>query len=301
MNFPLKNSHSKKDCECLSISLFLDKRRSEYIGGFYTGRHLQCTLKDGSTPYSLAHGNIKILAFLFNCLIVNDEGWLVGDECGRVWVRDDYGTDTVTEDPFQNVAKLQSAVSEISPLNRSKVLFGEMRGNVTLIDFNNLCEETVVSFEGLVEKAPVKCIRWQPAHEEIFAIASQSKYVQFADLRCLDKLIGLMNGVHSSNSQTSATRSTVTGLVFHPSRPELFYTCGTPDNSVKLWDMRKLSDYTAISRAPVKKTRKSTSNVLTPVEEFSTSSYTAKKHRSSVSLTIDSIGSRLFLATSNDK
>lgn len=236
-----------------------------------------------------------------DAFLVKDEGWLVGDESGKVWSRDDSGNVDETEDPFYNIAKFDSGVSEIAPLNRSKVLFGEMRGNVTLIDFNNLCQEAIVNVKGVVEKAPVKCIRWQPAHEEIIAIASQSGNLQFSDLRCPDRLIGFMNGIHNSNTPSSTNRSTVTGLIFHPSRPELFYTCGTPDNSVKLWDMRKLSDYTTISRAPVKKTRRSTSNVLIPVEEFSTSSYTARKHRSSVSLAIDSIGSRLFLATSNDK
>lgn len=176
-----------------------------------------------------------------------------------------------------------------------------MRGNVTLLDFNDLCKETIVSIKGIIEKAPVKCIRWQPNHEEIFATASQSGNIQFTDLRCSDKLIGLMNGIHNLNSPSSNNRSTVTGLVFHPTKPELFYTAGTPDNAVKLWDMRNLSDYTSITKTPAKRTRKGSKNVLSPIEEFSTSSYTSRKHRSSVSLTIDSIGSRLFLATSNDK
>jgi len=175
-----------------------------------------------------------------------------------------------------------------------------MRGDVTLLDFNNLFKETIVSVKGILEKAPVKCIRWQPNHEEIFVTASQSGNLQFTDLRCPDKLIGYMVGPHNLNNPSNS-RSTVTGLVFHPTRPELFYTSGTPDNSVKLWDMRKLSDYTSISKAPVKRTRKNSVNVLNPVEEFSTLSYTARKHRSSVSLAIDSLGSRLFLATSNDK
>ena len=175
-----------------------------------------------------------------------------------------------------------------------------MRGEVTLLDFNNLCKETIVSVKGITEKAPVKCIRWQPSHEEIFVTASQSGNLQFTDLRCPDKLIGFMNGIHNLNTPTT-NRSTVTGLVFHPSRPDLFYTSGTPDNSIKLWDMRKLSDYTSISKIPAKRTRKNSVNVLSPVEQFSTSSYTTRKHRSSVSLAIDSIGSRLFLATSNDK
>jgi WD40 repeat protein len=177
-----------------------------------------------------------------------------------------------------------------------------MRGEVTRLDFNNLCEESIVRVKGIVEKAPVKCIRWQPNHEEIFVTASQSGNLQFSDLRCHDKLIGHMASPHNLISPSN-NRSTVTGLVFHPSRPELFYTAGTPDNSIKLWDMRKLSDYTSISKAPVtvKRTRKKLVNVLNPFDEFSSTSYTARKHRSSVSLAIDSLGSRLFLATSNDK
>lgn len=175
-----------------------------------------------------------------------------------------------------------------------------MRGEVTLLDFNYLCTETIVKVKGIVERAPVKCIRWKPSHEEIFVTASQSGNIQFSDLRCPDKLISYMANPHNLNNP-SISRSTVTGLVFHPSRPELFYTAGTPDNSIKLWDMRKLSDYTSITKVPIKRTRKSTRNILNPIEEFSTLSYTTRKHRSSVSLAIDSIGSRLFLATSNDK
>ena len=227
---------------------------------------------------------------------MKEEGWLVGDESGKVWCHNL----SDSEEPFYQIAEFDSGVSEISPLNLSKVLFGEMRGEVTLLDLNNLCKENVVNIKGIVERAPVKCIKWQPNHEEIFVTASQSGNLQFSDLRCPDRLIGYMSSPHNLQGP-SKTRSTATGLVFHPLKPELFYTSGTPDNSIKLWDMRKLQDYTSTSKAPIKRIRKNTVNVLKPVEEFSTSSYTARKHRSSVSLAIDSIGSRLFLATSNDK
>lgn len=66
MNFPFRNLHSKTATPKLTTfninNLLIDKRRSEYIKGFYTARHLQCTLKDGSIPYSLAHSNIKNLS-----------------------------------------------------------------------------------------------------------------------------------------------------------------------------------------------------------------------------------------------
>ena len=89
----------------------------------------------------------------------------------------------------------------------------------------------------------------------------------------------------------------MTGLVFNPLRYELFYTTGTPDTCIRLWDMRKLSDY-SVKMTTIKRQKKTPT--LSPLEEFSTASYTSRRHRSSISLTTDSIGSRLFLATSND-
>ncbi len=229
--------------------------------------------------------------------LVLNEGWLVGDEGGNIWCRsDDQATDL---EPFENILEFESGVSDIAPLDRSKVLIGEMRGNITQVDLNYLSEETIRTVKGINHRAPIKCIRWQPNQSEIFATASQDGSVLFSDLRSPDTLLGSLNNPHYLNISGSKGRSSMTGLVFNPLRPELFYTTGTPDTCIRLWDMRKLSYYTN-SHVVTTTRRSKKSSQLCPVEEFSTASYSARKHRSSVALTIDSIGSRLFLATSND-
>lgn len=234
---------------------------------------------------------------------MEDEGWLVGDESGNIWCLDE--AHQGTPNSFENILEFESGVSEISPLNRFKVLIGEMRGNVTQLDLSHLTAETINQIKCVKHRAPVKCIRWQPNQSEIFATASQDGSIIFADLRSPNNPLGFLNGSHQLGSIGKSGRSTITGFLFHPQKPELFYTSGTPDTCVRLWDMRKLSNYTSISSAnpstSKRTSKRSLSNKLTPTEEFSTSSYNLRKHRSSTALTIDSIGSRLFLATSNDK
>lgn len=175
-----------------------------------------------------------------------------------------------------------------------------MRGTVTRFDLNQLNEGAIRSVGGKNNRAPIKCIRWQPGQSEVFASASQDGTVSFTDLRCPESVIGSLHNPHQFQNAVLKSRSTMTGLVFHPLKPEFFYTTGTPDTCVRLWDMRKLSQYSSCTNTQ-KRTRKSALNVLEAVEEFSTASCTSKKHRSSVALTIDSTGSRIFLATSNDK
>ena len=173
-----------------------------------------------------------------------------------------------------------------------------MRGSVTQLDLNHLTEETIKQVSGVQHRAPIKCIKWQPEQSNVFATAGQDGSVMMADLRCSSGLIGNMNGCHQLNATNSKSRSTMTGLVYHPLRPELFYTTGTPDTCIRLWDMRKMSNNSNNNNINSTRNRRSKSNSLSPVEEFSTFT---RKHRSSVALTIDSIGSRLFLASSNDR
>ena len=198
---------------------------------------------------------------------------------------------------------MQSGVSEIAPLDRSKILVGEMRGNVTKIDLNNLCEETVLQVKGILHRAPIKCIRWQPNQSDVFATAGQDGSVFISDLRCPDGLISSLSNPHQLSNPSSKSRSTMTGLVFNPMRPEMFYTTGTPDTCVRLWDMRMMpsSSSTALKRSTRTNRKSSISTAF--IEEFSTITATntsSRKHRSSVALTVDSIGSRLFVSTSND-
>lgn len=233
--------------------------------------------------------------------LVANEGWLVGDEGGNIWLKSNKSDNQQSEtDPIENILEFESGVSEIAPLNRSKILVGEMRGTVTQFDLNQLNEGSIFVIGEKCNRAPIKCIRWQPGQDEIFAAATQDGSVSFTDLRYSQSIIGSLNNPHQLFNPNSKSRSTMTGLVFHPLKPELFYTTGTPDTCVRLWDMRMLSKYSICSNSK-KRTRKSSLNVLEPVEEFATTSCSSKKHRSSVALTIDSIGSRLFLATSNDK
>ena len=307
MNFPIKRNNSNNmilPFRLMSIirlvgNFYNKKRGSDYLRGFHTSRNLQWTLSGAAIPYSLTHGNNIFLHYLIlSIALVIDEGWLIGDETGNIWSCNPENLGA--QETFEGIVELQSGVSEIAPLDRSKILVGEMRGNVTKIDLNNLCEETVLQVKGILHRAPIKCIRWQPSQSDVFATAGQDGSVFFSDLRCPDSLISSLTNPHQLCNPLSKSRSTMTGLVFNPLRPDLFYTTGTPDTCVRLWDMRKLSS--SKSKRPVRTSRKSSiSSSL--VEEFSTittTSASAKKHRSSVALTIDSIGSRLFLSTSND-
>ena len=226
-------------------------------------------------------------------LVIGD-GWLVGDESGNILpCNPDQLNGIDSSEGLKTLIQLQSGVSEIAPLDRSKILVGEMRGNVSKIDLNNLDANLIV--KGILHMAPIKCIRWQPNQSEVFATAGQDGSVYISDLRCPDGLISSLYNSHQLSNPSAKSRSTMTGLVFNPLRPELFYTSGTPDTCVRLWDMRKLKCSS--------KTRSNRKTSTALIEEFSTSTFTTKstrKHRSSVALTIDSIGSRLFLATSND-
>jgi WD40 repeat protein len=197
--------------------------------------------------------------------------------------------------------EFESGISEIAVLNRSKLLVGEMLGRVTRLDLNHLSEETVVRIKGVDHRAPIKCIKWQPGQEEVFATASQDGSIQFSDLRCPVVSIGSLLNPHQLVKPSAKSRSTMTGLVFHPLRPEYFYTTGTPDTCVRLWDMRQLSGANTLRNSRSSKKSQLAPN---PVEEFNSANglnYTARKHRSSVALTTDSTGSRLFVAASNDK
>jgi denticleless len=167
-----------------------------------------------------------------------------------------------------------------------------MRGNVTQLDLSHLTEDTIKQINGVQHRAPIKCIKWQPGQSQVFATAGQDGSVMFTDLRCSNTLIATLNGCHQLYNANAKGRSTMTGLVFDPLRSELFYTSGTPDTCVRLWDMRKVPSMNVRTR----RSKNNSSSAL--IEEFSTLN---RKHRSSVALTIDSIGSRLFLATSNDR
>lgn len=225
----------------------------------------------------------------------------MGDESGNIWCHSDRfdPTESGSKDAFENILEFESGVSEISVLDRSNLLVGEMLGRITKIDLNELKEETVLTIKGTNHRAPIKCIKWQPGNPAVFASASQDGSIFFTDLRCPDKCIASLQNPHQLNNPSSKSRSTMTGLVFHPLKAESFYTTGTPDTCIRLWDLRKLSDPNSMMKKSSRKTNQA--KQLNPVEEFSTSTYASRKHRSSVALAIDSVGSRLFLSTSNDR
>lgn len=199
---------------------------------------------------------------------------MVGDEGGRIW--------QLAEDSefFEEIVQFPDGISEITAQARNCVLIGDMRGQVTRLDLSNFTEETIQQITAIDHLAPVKCIQF--FSEQLIATASQDGSVQIADLRANEKIASLA-GIHAIDAHKNA-RSTCTGLVLNPSRPNLFYTCGTPDPEIRTWDLRKL---------PKKRS-------FRPVEQF-TPALQSKRHRSSVSLTIDSLGSRLFLSTSNNR
>lgn len=202
------------------------------------------------------------------------EGWLVGDQVGRIWQLEP-GAEV-----FEEIIQFPCGVSEITAQARNCVLVGDMRGRVTRLDLSNFTDDTVQQLTAIDHLSPVKCIRFFSEH--VIATASQDGSVKIVDLRT-DELIACLAGIHAIDAHKNA-RATCTGLVLNPSRPHLFYTCGTPDPDVRTWDLRKL---------PNKRS-------LRPVEQF-TPALQSKRHRSSVSLTIDSCGSRLFLSTTNNR
>ena len=199
---------------------------------------------------------------------------MIGDEAGRIWQH--------SSDSFEEILQFPDGVSEILGNNRNCVLVGDMRGHLTRLDLANLTEETVQAVSAIDHLAPIKCIRWI-SDQNTLATASQDGSVQIADLRSNERIAHL-EGIHSLDAPKNS-RSTCTGLVTHPTRPNLFYTSGTPDADVRCWDLRKL---------PTKRARR-------PVEQFTPICTTGKRARSSVALAIDSQGSRLFLTTSNNK
>lgn len=196
--------------------------------------------------------------------------------------------------------EFSDGISEISALNQQCVLAGNMRGQVIFFNLEQLSEESIRTVGPLPHRAPVKCIRWQPGQESVFATASQDGSVAFCDLRCAMPLIGTFGGAHGLDLRPGA-RTTMTGLVFHPQQPTLFYTSGTPDSSVRLWDMRLLPHYSKHSPAAGRRHNRGSVRQFAPVAELSaTSTIQGRRQRSSVALAINSTGARIFLATSND-
>lgn len=200
---------------------------------------------------------------------------MIGDEGGRIWQH--------LNDSFEELLQFPDGISEILAKDRNCVLVGDMRGQLTRLDLANLVEETVQRVSQIDHLAPIKCIRWISDSTTV-ATASQDGSIQIADLRSAERIAHLEN-LHNLDSASKNSRSTCTGLVFNPTRPHLFYTSGTPDPEVRCWDLRKL---------PTKRSRR-------PVEQFTPLCSTGKRARSSVALTIDSLGRRLFLTTSNNK
>lgn len=244
---------------------------------------------EASIPYSLAH--------------VPGNGWLIGDEGGKIWFHD--GIHLTRE--IEELLEFPDGISEISVLNRENILIGDMRGQVTIFDLNYLTEDTIRRINTIQHRSPIKCIRWQPNQSSCFASAGQDGNVLFADIRTSNSntnqpTTAALLAPHSSDVKIGGThRTTMTGLVFHPLRPDLFFTSGTPDTTVRLWDTRKLSQNVSSFETPKKGRAKSKLKHLKAEEEFLSNNYNSFKHRSSVALTIDSTGSRIFLATSNNK
>ncbi len=273
---PFFNTNCKASFAKENFPIFHVDRRG-LLEGFYTDRSLQSNLGPdlmGTIPYSLEHGKQGLFSFFILFLTVNEDGWLIGDEAGRIWQH--------YNGFLEEILQFPNGVSEITASNRNCVLVGDMHGRLTRLDLANLTEETVQSVNEIDHLAPIKCVRWIDDGTTV-ATASQDGSIQIADLRRSTRIAHL-EGIHSLDAPKNS-RSTCTGLVFNPSRPNLFYTSGTPDSDVRCWDLRKL---------PTKRSKR-------PVEQFTPLCSSDKRARSSVALTIDSKGARLFLTTSNNK
>jgi len=269
------------------------KHAQFHLSTYRSSQHLQWRVGNG------IDGIIYEPALPYSLAAVNEETWLTGDEKGRVWILEGKkscasGLDVLVE--------LNDGIAEITahPQHCEQILLGDMRGQVSYFDLHKLDANDMSTFRiisGHQHLGPIKYISWLPNQERVFASGSQDGSCLFSDLRNPQLMIGSLPCAHANVTTSSSLRSTMTGLAFHPSNWHYFYTTGTPDSSIKLWDMRMLSTY---SRASSMKRRDAMARCLQAVETFAIPATEGKRPRSSTALAIDSTGSRLFLSTSND-
>jgi hypothetical protein len=125
--------------------------------------------------------------------LVQGNCWLVGDECGRVWIEEGRKEDEI--EGFNELLTLNNGIADICVLRSDRILMGDMRGRVSQFDLNHVATE-IPAIRGLDHDAPIKCIRWQPNSDFVFATASQNGDCHFADLRCSSPLIGTLRFAH---------------------------------------------------------------------------------------------------------